>query len=192
MICTILVASKAPALTANDSARRLLEERIQKLESQSKTQTTQSQTMLQSVQSKFDAMQFKYEAHIADLESQVFNLQKINSELQHEHNKASSNKLTKETETQTETVITKPQNFTAKTKKTTVAVQTPKIIQKMQPIKNNKQNIAHAANKEDQHLLATIRGLKQDLAAKEKTISKSLKELEENKKMVKRLQGKLL
>lgn len=47
---------------------------------------------------------------------------------------------------------------------------------------------AHASAKEDAHLLATIRGMRVDLAIKDKAMQRLTRELEECKKTIKKLQ----
>lgn len=137
-------------------------------------------------------MKLKYENHISDLESQIFSLQEINKGLREENQVKLSQKADrKDQKCQTDIVPNKsPTTGKPKKKFSTVAVQTAKITQKTQPARSMVQSKALSANKEETHLLSTIRSLKQDLAVKEKALCKVNKEFEDFKKNIKR-KGKI-
>lgn len=73
-VSALIVASKGSSNNQkedNSSSRRLLEQRINQLESDAREQDLKAQKILANVQARFSSVQSKYETHIADLETQV-------------------------------------------------------------------------------------------------------------------------
>lgn len=192
-VSALIVASKnsnnAPEFSA--STRRVLEERIAQLEKDAKDQDKKAQDLLTNVQSRFKTVQSKYENHIQDLETQVLSLQQINLE----HSKELHARSQKSSETIATQTIDVPEKET--TEKQSIASQTispPSRSNSAQSVANKKSKIPTSssetsiANKEDAHLMATIRGMRVELAIKEKAVQRLTRELDECKKTMKKLQ----
>lgn len=195
-VSALIVASKNPNCTDDKSAsRRLLEQRIAQLEADAKDQDVKAQKILANVQTRFNSVQSKYEQHIGDLETQVLSLQEINAQL---------NETIME---QTETMKTNHHKFV--TINQTFDVPERDIVEKCStacqtdfkypstntpaktlPIKKSKSSSdsLHMNGKDDSHLMATIRGMRVDLAIKEKAVLRLTRELDECKKTIKKLQ----
>ncbi|XP_052900557.1 coiled-coil domain-containing protein 136 isoform X1 [Anopheles moucheti] len=195
---------------------RLLEQRIAQLEADAKKQDAKAQGILADVQARFNSVQAKYETHIADLEMQVLSLQEINSKLNEkiirqmeELASISSHAagatvgglpVAKATSaarfTQTESAEEAPEcrgrrREPASVKVRSILVQTD-VTGTVDAIVTRQPNAkrAQAQSKEDAHLLATIRGMRVDLAIKEKAVQRLTREVDECKKTIKKLQKK--
>ncbi|KAJ6639830.1 Protein shifted, partial [Pseudolycoriella hygida] len=194
-VSALIVASKNPNCTDDKSAsRRLLEQRIAQLEADAKEQDVKAQKILANVQSRFNSVQSKYEQHIGDLETQVLSLQEINAQL--------NETIMEQTETikSNQKVVTINQTFDVPERDTvekcSTACQTDfkcpstNTPAKTLPIKKSKSSSdsLHMNGKDDSHLMATIRGMRVDLAIKEKAVLRLTRELDECKKTIKKLQ----
>ncbi|XP_049286798.1 uncharacterized protein LOC125765548 isoform X2 [Anopheles funestus] len=196
---------------------RLLEQRIAQLEADAKKQDAKAQGILADVQARFNSVQAKYETHIADLEMQVLSLQEINSKLNEKiirqmeelasisshavGTTASGPPVTKAISaarfTQTETAEEPPEcrgrrvRESASVKVRSILVQTD-VTGTVDAVVTRQPNAkrAQAQGKEDAHLLATIRGMRVDLAIKEKAVQRLTREVDECKKTIKKLQKK--
>uniref|UniRef100_A0A182LSS6 Centrosomal protein of 162 kDa n=1 Tax=Anopheles culicifacies TaxID=139723 RepID=A0A182LSS6_9DIPT len=219
-ISALIVASKSPTGKpesdgSTSTTCRLLEQRIAQLEADAKKQDAKAQGILADVQARFNSVQAKYETHIADLEMQVLSLQEINSKLNEKIIRQmeelasisshaagatgaplSAKATTTARFTQTEPAEEAPEfrgrrREPATAKVRSILVQTDvtgtgETVAMRQP--NAKR--AQAQGKEDAHLLATIRGMRVDLAIKEKAVQRLTRELDECKKTIKKLQKK--
>uniref|UniRef100_A0A2M4CG46 Centrosomal protein of 162 kDa n=2 Tax=Anopheles darlingi TaxID=43151 RepID=A0A2M4CG46_ANODA len=161
-------------------------------------QHSRSYGVLADVQARFSSVQAKYETHIRDLEMQVLSLQEINSKLNEriilqmeELAIINANTLAVGSSTSSSTQ-TEPSEGIGKApaKRRSVMVQTDNLIAKPLSIRQQQTKRAQAQNKEDAHLLATIGGMRVDLATKEKTVQRLTREVEECKKTIKKLQKK--
>ncbi|XP_066597511.1 centrosomal protein of 162 kDa [Prorops nasuta] len=162
-------------LTANSEQERvgvekvkLLEERIVYLENEIKSNEEIAQQKLLDFQNKFSEVKEKYTDQIADLESKLLLTSK-------KERKVCNNVFTQ----------TALGRFESK------SVQTNKIEEKPMEYKDERKDQKKAFKqsiKEDAHLIATIRGLKLELANKEKTILKVSKEFQDLQKTTKKLQ----
>lgn len=172
-VSALIVASKTESETAINSTRSLLENRIKQLESEASLREIQSTKVFSEVQEKFNNMKAKYESHIEDLETHVNDLK---------------NQLKCKSDTYdiyTQTYNEEPTKIDRDT--TSIGVQTDQL----KPIKLPKKaegKVIEREQKEETHLLATIRGMQSDISSKEKVISKLQKELEEMRKTNRRLQ----
>lgn len=192
-VSALIVASKNSNNSSQDtsaSTRKLLEERIAQLEADAREQDKKAQGILTNVQSRFKTVQAKYETHIQDLETQVLSLQQINLEL---YTKPSSTTTASQT-------LDIPEKETVESR--TVGVQTsstsnpPSRSGSSQSISGAKkstkvpssQSEPALQSKEDAHLLATIRGMRVELAIKEKAVQRLTRDLEECKKTIRKLQ----
>lgn len=195
-VSALIVASKNPNCTDDKSAsRRLLEQRIAQLEADAKDQDVKAQKILANVQTRFNSVQSKYEQHIGDLETQVLSLQEINAQLnetimeQTETMKTNHHKIVMINQT-----FDVPERDTVE--KCSTACQTDfkfpstNTPAKTLPIKKSKSSSdsLHMNGKDDSHLMATIRGMRVDLAIKEKAVLRLTRELDECKKTIKKLQ----
>lgn len=191
-VSALIVASKNPNATDDKSAsRRLLEQRIAQLEADAKEQDVKAQKILANVQSRFNSVQSKYEQHIGDLETQVLNLQEINAQL--------NETIMEQTEAMKHKVVTINQTFDVPERdvaeKCSISCQTDfkypttNTPAKTLPIKKSKSSSdsLHMNGKDDSHLMATIRGMRVDLAIKEKAVLRLTRELDECKKTIKKL-----
>lgn len=196
-VSALIVASKnsnnQPEFSA--STRRVLEERIAQLEKDAKEQDKKSQDLLTNVQSRFKTVQSKYENHIQDLETQVLSLQQINLE----HSKELHSRSQKSSETISTQTFDIPEKENVE--KRSIASQTitpPSRSSSAQSIAGKKSKIPTSnssesssgkeSSKEDAHLMATIRGMRVELAIKEKAVQRLTRELDECKKTMKKLQ----
>jgi hypothetical protein len=199
-VSALIVASKnVPTQDTSPSTRRLLEERIAQLEADAKEQDKKAQGILASVQARFKTVQAKYETHIQDLETQVLSLQQINMEQSRELTEAvaAANKSSSGINESTQTLdIPEKEDV----QRRTIGVQTinaPSRANSSQSINNNgkkngkiptSQSDSSIQPKEDAHLLATIRGMRIELAIKEKAVQRLTRDLDECKKTIKKLQ----
>lgn len=195
-VSALIVASKNPNCTDDKSAsRRLLEQRIAQLEADAKDQDVKAQKILANVQSRFNSVQSKYEQHIGDLETQVLSLQEINAQLNetimeqtetiksHHHKVVMINQTFDVPERDTVERCSTASQTDFKFPSTTTPAKTL-------PIKKSKSSSdsLHMNGKDDSHLMATIRGMRVDLAIKEKAVLRLTRELDECKKSIKKLQ----
>lgn len=198
-VSALIVASRNSSNSSADtssSTRKLLEERIAQLEADAKEQDKKAQGILANVQARFKTVQAKYETHIQDLETQVLSLQQINMEQSKElYAKASITSST----AATQTLDTPDQE---KVHSRTIGIQTSStsnppsrsgsaqsinVAKKSAKIPNS-QSDNSIQSKEDAHLLATIRGMRVELALKEKAVQRLTRDLEECKKTIRKLQ----
>lgn len=196
-VSALIVASKNSNNSSADtsaSARKLLEERIAQLEGDAKEQDRKAQGILANVQARFKTVQSKYENHIQDLETQVLSLQQINME-QSKELYAKSSLSTAATQT-----LDIPEKESVESR--TIGCQTsstsnpPSRAGSAQSISGTKkstkiptsQSDSSIQSKEDAHLLATIRGMRIELAIKEKAVQRLTRELDECKKTIRKLQ----
>lgn len=194
-VSALIVAAKSDQVDTNMSARKVLEDRIKSLEQEASARDQQSakvcillyllgkhiiyRLFLQiflEIQEKFGLMKNKYESHIDDLELHVSDLK---------------NQLRRKVDSYDVYTQTKFEGQKIPEKDTrSVAVQTK--LQEPRSKPEQKQPKPSTASKkpekEDTHLLATIRGLQADLANKDKAMIKLQKDLEEMRKTNKRLQ----
>lgn len=201
-VSALIVASKSSVASgsgaANQEGRKLLEQRIQQLERDAKEQDAKAQKILANVQDKFSSVQAKYETHIADLETQVLSLQDINTKLNQKVVALTETMAKRETEYQDlsaaammcdETVDLSRRPSTSERATQTIA--TPLNAMRLSSSGNvtKKAVIPKAANgaENDSHLVATIRGMRVDLAIKEKALQRLNRELDECKKTIKKL-----
>lgn len=198
--------------------RRLLEQRIAQLEADAKEQDAKAQGILANVQARFNSVQAKYETHIADLEMQVLSLQEINSKLNEKiirqmdelssitsHAASSLAKVTNATSSSAAQTDDLPEKECIKTR--SISVQTDSKLTggvaagRVQQQSGGQKRAVSACGKipnslsdsqiqsrEDAHLLATIRGMRVDLAIKEKAVQRLTREVEDCKKTIKKLQ----
>lgn len=190
-VSALIVASKNSNNSSPDtsaSTRKLLEERIAQLEADARDQDKKAQGILANVQARFKTVQAKYETHIQDLETQVLSLQQINMEQSKE---LYSKESTTNSSTQTLDVPEKE-----RIECRTIGVQTsnpPSRSSSAQSIPGTKKTskaTSEATNqsKDDAHLLATIRGMRVELAIKEKAVQRLTRDLDECKKTIRKLQ----
>lgn len=199
-VSALIVASNSsnfpPQDTTTASTRKLLEERIAQLEADAKDQDKKAQGILASVQARFMSVQAKYETHIQDLETQVLSIQQINMEVAKELAAQNSKEPGISQSTQTLDIPDRE-----KVSCRTFGVQTsnpPSRSGSAQSInggskKNlkipNSQSDSSIITKEDAHLLATLRGMRVELAIKEKAVQRLSRDLEDCKKTTKKLQA---
>lgn len=168
------MASKSS--TVEDNKKKLLEERIARLEQELKDKEDHFQGILLTLQEKFSDMKLKYENHIIDVERQLMEDRKVNTELK--------NKLNK-TNLVDAAVQTLPKSQSA------IATQTIlKPDRASSAVSRLSQNSALLLNKlkEDSYLVATIKGLQAELTGKQRTIAKINRETEELRKNLRNLQ----
>lgn len=213
-ISALIVASKSSTAKADadsSSTCKLLEQRIAQLEADARKQDAKAQGILADVQARFNSVQAKYETHIADLEMQVLSLQEINSKLNEKiirqmEELASFNSqaaVADAAESGSKNVIASctqtdekhpEQRDCARTR--SVLVQTDvehspaARTQQQQQQQTALAKRAQTQGKEDAHLLATIRGMRVDLAIKEKAVQRLTREVDECKKTIKKIQKK--
>ncbi|XP_055585991.1 uncharacterized protein LOC129738755 isoform X2 [Uranotaenia lowii] len=210
-------ANNKPAEDASQT-RKLLEQRIAQLEADAKEQDAKAQGILANVQARFNSVQSKYETHIADLEMQVLSLQEINCKLNEKivrqmdelssitsHAAVSIPAPIKATKTSTS--FSQTEDFPERecTKTRSISVQTDSRLTGTGLVRGQQSgkraSSASAGNKlpnslsdsqiqgrEDAHLMATIRGMRVDLAIKEKAVQRLTREVEDCKKTIKKLQ----
>lgn len=173
-ILQFLVAAKSS--TVEDNKKKLLEERIARLEQELKDKESHFQGILLTLQEKFGDMKQKYENHIIDVERQLMEDRKTNAELKTKLGKM--NTVTCAVQT-----VSRPQH--------TIGTQTfIKPDRASSAVSRLSQNSALILNKlkEDSYLVATIKGLQSELTIKQRTIAKINRETEELRKNLRNLQ----
>lgn len=163
-------------LTANSEQEKigsekvkLLEERIASLENEIKTKEDIAQQNLVDLQKKFSDMKEKYATQVMELEAKLLEAT------------AKERKLYNDMFTQTVRYeIKSVENNKKDDRASTVEDKKDQKTMKAGPKSQNP--------KEDAHLIATIRGLKLEIANKDKTVSKITKEYQELQKTNRRLQ----
>ncbi|GBP50620.1 Centrosomal protein of 162 kDa [Eumeta japonica] len=173
-VSALIVAAKSS--TVEDNKKKLLEERIARLEQELKDKEDHFQHILVTLQEKFTDMKQKYESHIIDVERQLMGDRKLNSELRSRANKFE----TVESATQTlekvkHAIGTQTRLRSADAHSSTVS----RLTQSSSIILNKL--------KEDSYLVATIKGLQTELTTKQRTIAKINRETEELKKNLRNL-----
>lgn len=166
----------AKSTTVDDNKKKLLEERIARLEQELKDKENHFQGILLTFQEKFGDMKNKYESHIIDVERQLMDDRKVNTELKNKVNK---------------TNLVHVAVQTIPTLKHTVSSQTfIKPDRASSAVSRISQNSALWLNrlKEDSYLVATIKGLQSELTAKQRSIGKINRETEELRKNLRNLQ----
>lgn len=171
-VSALIVASKNDPSDTNLSARRVLEDRIKNLEQEAAVRDTQSSKIFLEVQEKFNQMKHKYESHIEDLELHVNDL------------KDQLKKKSDSYDVYTQTFFDEQKIPEKETTNKACQVSFVKTELKVKPIMKKVERI----EKEETHLLATIRGLQTDLANKEKVAGKLQREIDELRKTNRRLQ----
>lgn len=171
-VSALIVASKTESETNLMSTRTLLENRIKQLESEATVREVQSTKVFSEVQEKFNAMKAKYESHIEDLETHV-------------------NDLKSQLKSKSDTYDIYTQTYSDESRRvdkdtTSTGCQTD---QTKPPLKKKPDNrTPEREQKEETHLLVTIRGMQTDLTNKEKMVTKLQKEIDELRKTNRRLQ----
>lgn len=174
------------------ASRKLLEQRIVQLEQDAVEQDAKAQKILGNVQTKFSAIQAKYETHIADLETQVLSLQEINTTLNKKIVSLADSMeqlQIKEREVSSQSSRAESEAVVAKTSRSTQTVTTGKassLPRSTVPSCNNSKSQT-APDNDSAHLMATIRGMRVDLAIKEKALQRLTRELDECKKTIRKL-----
>ncbi|CAG4956843.1 unnamed protein product [Parnassius apollo] len=173
-VSALIVASKSSAV--EDSKKKLLEERIARLEQELKDKENHFQSILITLQEKFSGMKQKYESHIIDVERQLMEDRKVNMDFKNKVNKTNVKDAAVQTLTES---------------RHTVGTQTfLKPDRASSAVSRMSQNSALFLNKlkEDSYLIATIKGLQAELTSKQRTISKINRETEELRKNLRNLQ----
>ncbi|CAF4810764.1 unnamed protein product [Pieris macdunnoughi] len=173
-VSALIVASKSS--TVDDNKKKLLEDRILRLEKELKDKETHFHQVLMTLQEKFTDMKQKYENHIVDVERQLMDDKKTNNDLKNKINKVNLQDIAVQT-------VQKNQH--------TVGTQTfLKADRASSAVSRLTQNSALIFNrlKEDSYLIATIKGLQTELTAKQRTIAKINRESEELRKNLRNLQ----
>ncbi|KOB72752.1 Uncharacterized protein OBRU01_11993 [Operophtera brumata] len=173
-VSALIVASKSS--TVEDNKKKLLEERISRLEQELKDKETHFQGILLTLQEKFGDMKQKYESHIIDVERQLMEDRKVNTDLKNRINK------TNMVDTAVQTV--------PKLKHTVGSQTFIKAERASSAVSRLSQNSALLLNKlkEDSYLVATIKGLQSELTVKQRSIAKINRETEELRKNLRSLQ----
>ncbi|XP_012550623.2 centrosomal protein of 162 kDa isoform X2 [Bombyx mori] len=173
-VSALIVASKSS--TVEDNKKKLLEERISRLEIELKDKEDHFQGILMTLQEKFGDMKQKYEKHIIDVERQLMDERRVNNETRNRLNKTNLIDVA---------VQTGPRN------QHTIGTQTLlKPDRTSSAVSRVSQNSTLILNrlKEDSYLVATIKGLQVELTAKQRTIGKINRETEELRKNLRTLQ----
>nr|CAD7259243.1 unnamed protein product [Timema shepardi] len=209
-ISALILTANSDVEAGGTSPRvKYLENRIQQLEQELQTKETEAASSFQKIQDQFHSMKSKYEAHIADLELELAaakhqaNMRKLaaekaepteartqivnNKDLLHQTYESVVYKteergirqLCRDLQKMFKTVLRQPPSSKAPKKQTTYATQT---------CHSTALSLNAISVKEDTHLIATIRGLHSEMSLKEREIHKLGKELEEAKRMVRKLQ----
>ncbi|XP_061719370.1 centrosomal protein of 162 kDa [Cydia pomonella] len=175
-VSALIVAAKSS--TVEDNKKKLLEERIARLEQELKDKETHFQGILLTLQEKFGDMKQKYESHIIDVERQLMEDRKVNTELKNKLNKLNL------VDTASQTVPRGQHSVSTQT------VLKPDRASSAVAVSRMTQNSALLINrlKEDSYLCATIKGLQAELTAKQRTIAKINRETEELRKNLRSLQ----
>lgn len=193
-VSALIVAAKGQkqqdnqAAAAAEGSRKVLEQRIVQLERDAVEQDAKAQKILTNVQSKFSAIQAKYETHIADLETQVLSLQEINSKL-NKKMVVMADKLQEEQREKEDLIASQAKQGDEAVSMTSRSTQTvakasnlPRAVSS-----SNKSQTNGSDSDSSTQLMATIRGMRVDLAIKEKALQRLTRELEECKKTIKKL-----
>ncbi|XP_063626095.1 centrosomal protein of 162 kDa [Cydia splendana] len=173
-VSALIVAAKSS--TVEDNKKKLLEDRIARLEQELKDKETHFQGILLTLQEKFGDMKQKYENHIIDVERQLMEDRKVNTDLKNKLNKLN---------------LVDTASQTAPRGQHSVSTQTVlKLDRASSAVSRMTQNSALLINKlkEDSYLCATIKGLQAELTAKQRTIAKINRETEELRKNLRSLQ----
>ncbi|KAJ2945716.1 hypothetical protein O0L34_g558 [Tuta absoluta] len=173
-VSALIVASKSS--TVEDNKKKLLEDRIQRLERELKDKEDHFQGILLTLQEKFGDMKQKYENHIIDVERQLMEDRKLNNELK---NKISRVNLIDSA------VQVLPIGMRSMSTQTNVRPE-----RAASAVSRVSQNSTLLFNKlrEDSYLVATIKGLQAELTVKQRTIAKINRETEELRKNLRNLQ----
>ncbi|XP_070166662.1 centrosomal protein of 162 kDa isoform X2 [Polyergus mexicanus] len=165
-------------LTANSEQEKigsekvkLLEERIASLENEIKDKENVAQQNLVDLQKKFSDMKEKYVVQITELEAKLLEAT------------AKEHKLYNDMFTQTTVRHMESKSMETNKRDDKASTMEEKKDQKAMKVGPKSQN-----PKEDAHLIATIRGLKLEIANKDKAVSKITKEYQELQKTNRRLQ----
>lgn len=159
-----------------DNKKKLLEERISRLEQELKDKEDHFQGILMTLQEKFGDMKQKYEGHIIDVERQLMDDRKVNSELKHKLNGAHK------TDAATQTISRNKHTVSTQT-----FIKPDRASSAVSRLTQNSALILHRL-KEDSYLVATIKGLQSELTVKQRTIAKINRETEELRKNLRNLQ----
>lgn len=173
------------------ASRKLLEQRIVQLEQDAVEQDAKAQKILGNVQTKFSAIQAKYETHIADLETQVLSLQEINTTLNKKIVSLADSMEQLQIKERESTSQSSRAESVAKTSRSTQTV-TPagkvsSLPRATMTTSSNNNKSQTAPDNDSAHLMATIRGMRVDLAIKEKALQRLTRELDECKKTIRKL-----
>ncbi|XP_063537042.1 centrosomal protein of 162 kDa [Cydia strobilella] len=174
-VSALIVAAKSSTVEGNK--KKLLEERIARLEQELKDKETHFQGILLTLQEKFGDMKQKYENHIIDVERQLMEDRKVNTELKNKLNKLNL------VDTASQTVPRGQHSVNTQTVLKLDRASSAVAVSRMT------QNSALLINKlkEDSYLCATIKGLQAELTAKQRTIAKINRETEELRKNLRSL-----
>ncbi|KAL0108116.1 hypothetical protein PUN28_015013 [Cardiocondyla obscurior] len=148
---------------------KLLEERIASLENEIKTKENIAQQNLIDLQKKFSDMKEKYTMQVMELEAKLL--------------EATTKERKSYNDVFTQTIARYVENKSMDNNKKDEKVLTIEDKKEKTKAGSKSQN-----SKEDAHLIATIRGLKLEIANKDKTVSKITKEYQELQKTNRRLQ----
>lgn len=174
-VSALIVASKNDPIDGNLSARKVLEDRIRNLEQEAAVRDNQSSKVFLEVQEKFNQMKLKYESHIEDLELHVSDL------------KDQLKRRVDSYDVYTQTFFDNQKIPEKETRSRGVQTLEKPVLPRTPSATSNKK-VEKPPEKEETHLLATIRGLQADLSNKEKVIVKIQKEVDELRKTNRRLQ----
>lgn len=166
----------AKSSTVEDNKKKLLEDRLMRLEQELKDKEEHFQNVMLTLQEKFGDMKQKYENHIIDVERQLMEERKINTELKNKLNKVDL------VDTGAQTAPPFFRNMSTQT--------IYKADRASSAVARLPRNSALLLNKlrEDSYLVATIKGLQAELTVKQRTIAKINRETEELKKNLRNLQ----
>ena len=172
-------------LTANSEQDRigaekvkLLEDRIASLENEIKAKDDFAQQKVVEFQKKFSDMKEKYAAQIMDLEEKLLEAAVTDRKVYNDMFTQTAAKPVENKGVETTTIKGREERSGSFEKEDRKQEQKPPV----------KLNLKSQNCKEDAHLIATIRGLKLELANKDKAVSKLTKELQELQKTNRRLQ----
>ncbi|XP_015114887.1 centrosomal protein of 162 kDa [Diachasma alloeum] len=169
-VSALILTAKSDHERINLEKIKLLEDRIASLEGELRAKEEIGQEKLSDLQQKFAEMKDKYSSQVSELEEK---LREAASKPQKSH---------VNTCTQTMAKITENKSVEAK--------RDDERLQKFsdKEMRNGKPNLKSQNPKEDAHLIATIRGLKLELANKDKSVQKFTKDVQELQKTNRRLQ----
>lgn len=153
---------------------KLLEDRIASLENEIKARDELAQQKLVEFQKKFSDMKEKYTTQIMELEGKLFEVNIKERKVYNDMFTQTASKLVENKSVETVRREERTGSFEKEDKKDQKSQ--VKVVPKCQN------------TKEDAHLIATIRGLKLELANKDKSVSKLTKEFQELQKTNRRLQ----